>query len=423
MTAAEAKGAVLLAEDGGQFVPRGRSGPPRRSCLWARWAAVYLVLGTCVLGASPAVESIRMLDRKNGWAQSTAAIFKTTNGGETWETVLEADSMGIADICFDSLTSAWAVFAGDDTTQVSILRTADGGATWTRANLAQGEPVEWASLSLSSPDTGWLILVPLHGSSSSPGDLYRTRDGGSSWQRVRSTSERPRDGYDDYAPSELARPQSWLFCGGEVGFRNAADGWLVGNFVSTGPFCLFATHDGGRRWELQRLPLPASFQSGRVEPRGLPKFFPSGGNDGIIVTELSEADMVVYATRDGGRHWRPTTPVREGAVSEFISARQGWAWSPEPHDSDYAGPVKGVLYRTENGGLSWRPVRAQNGLDKFLTHGEEVTQLDFVDSEYGWALVRVGEQRGAPSSLLKTTDGGETWHALRFFPERESTSG
>ena len=53
------------------------------------------------------------------------------------------------------------------------------------------------------------------------------------------------------------------------------------------------------------------------------------------------------------------------------------------HNTGSTTPVKGTLYRTDDGGTSWGPVKAEKTLEEYLTHGEEIVQLEFVDDEYG----------------------------------------
>ncbi|MGA2555837.1 MAG: hypothetical protein ABSG04_06130 [Verrucomicrobiota bacterium] len=116
--------------------------------------------------------------------------------------------------------------------------------------------------------------------------------------------------------------------------------------------------------------------------------------------------MVIYGTGDGGRNWQPATPVEFRGVLNFISARNGWLWSAETHNTGSTAPVKGTLYRTGDGGTSWEPVPAERSLEQYLTHGEDIVQLDFVDDEYGWAIARDSHNL---TQLLQTTDGGKMW--------------
>ncbi len=120
---------------------------------------------------------------------------------------------------------------------------------------------------------------------------------------------------------------------------------------------------------------------------------------------------MIYDTYDGGDTWQPTTPVPFQGAWSFISARTGWIWSPEPHNSDSTAPVKGTLYRTDDGGESWQVVPARKGLENYLTHGEEIVELNFADARFGWAIA---QDQHDLTQLLRTRDGGKTWNRIRM---------
>ncbi len=377
-------------------------------------------------------DSIRMIDRRVGWAQNARAVFltndwvfydkaiwRTTNGGQSWDQVLRASSADAGTIsCFfrDSRT-AW-VAAVDESTHATIFRTRNGGKSWTQSDIAAPCILQDSCLSFSGADQGWLMLIPNHGMNSSPGVLYRTRDGGAHWQRINSTYASPHAWIPEETDlPEFEQPHPYLVCGGAIAFSNDATGWVRGSLASTTPSLFLVTQDGGLNWQVQHLSPPASLQAGWMEAAGLPQFFPPDSREGILPTEYhptnSEAagfGAVIYRTQDGGLTWQPTTPIRFSGVWNFITARNGWLWSAEPHGTTSTAPVKGILYRTHDGGGSWEPVGTGTTLEQYLTRGEDIVQLDFVDDQYGWAIARDGHNL---TQLLLTTDGGETWSAVQ----------
>ena len=210
----------------------------------------------------PKFDSIRMFDRERGWAQNANdAILTTTNGGQSWTTVLSGSTNEYLNACFYDADTAWVVAVYDEGTNVAVMQTRDGGHSWSHSEMSQASLIQWAWLSFSDPDTGWLMLIPDHGMSSSPGYLYRTQDGGASWHPINSTEGNYYEG-DDYTKAEFARPHTYLSCGGRVVWRNPTNGWLLGSMESTTPAFLFITGDGGATWQLQTLPPPASLHDG-----------------------------------------------------------------------------------------------------------------------------------------------------------------
>jgi photosystem II stability/assembly factor-like uncharacterized protein len=377
-------------------------------------------------------DSIHMIDREVGWAQNASAVFetndwvfndkaiwRTTNGGRSWTQVLCASpaKTGNVSTFFRDSKTAW-VAVSDESTNVAILRSTDGGGTWIPSQLRQSQIIQDSCLSFFGADQGWLMLIPAHAMNSSPGVLYRTRDGGAHWRKVNGTDASPRAWiWEEAALPEFAHRHPYLVCGGATAFGNDSVGWINGSLASTTPAYLFNTRDGGRSWQVQRLLLPASLPPGRMDPIGLPRFFQPDTNQGILPAEFHPADSLasnfctlIYRTHDGGLNWQPTTLVKFCGVWSFITVKEGWIWSPEPHSTGSTAPVKGTLYHTGDGGFSWKPKGAEKGLERYLTHGEDVGQLDFVDGEYGWAIARDSHNL---TQLLYTTDGGEKWYAIQ----------
>ncbi len=372
---------------------------------------------------------INMCDRANGWAQNVGQVFiandwvfkqkgiwRTSDGGQSWKEVLSAIPGGMGNISafYRNAKAAWVVVT-DESTKVIVFRTVNGGRSWDRSELNQPSIIQDSWLSFTGAAEGWLMLIPAHGMNSSPGVLYRTQDGGRHWRKVNGTDAGPIDEpeLDPASQPEFARPQPYLVCGGAIAFRDRSTGWIRGSMTTTTRPFLFMTRDGGRNWQLQRLPLPPGLPPGWLDPAGLPQFFRSRDEGLLAVTYHptdSEADhygTVIFRTHDGGQTWKPTRPMKFAGVCSFISATKGWMWSPEPHGTGSKSPVKGSLYRTEDGGLTW--ASCGKALESFLMHGEDIVQLDFVDGEYGWAIARDAHNL---TQLVHTTDGGQSWSAI-----------
>ena len=130
---------------------------------------------------------------------------------------------------------------------------------------------------------------------------------------------------------------------------------------------------------------------------------------------IKSAELILqFQSRDRASCRRPRRYLRRSG--SFLDRRRFHLGperpdrSAEAHNTGSTTPVKGTLYRTDDGGTSRGPVKAEKSLEEYLTHGEEIVQLEFVDDEYGWAIARDGHNL---TQLLKTTDGGRTWNATK----------
>ena len=350
----------------------------------------------------PLLLSLHMADDRAGWATALGPLLlHTTDGGQHWMDVTPpgTGSGGVFAPTFLDASRAWAATSREGNPVVTLCRTADGGRTWETNTFAQTFSSTVMGLDLEAADltSGWLVVIPLHTMNSSPAALFRTSDGGAHWEQVASTNDT-------------------LPYGGGIRFADSTTGWLSGVTENTRPLSLSVTCDGGRNWQAVELPLPPGYEDGRLDP-GLPTFFAPGGQDMLLPAQYlpqsgraSESACIIYVSHDGGRSWRATTPVRNGSVSDFISASEGWVWAAEPHNTGSGAPVKGMLYHTWDGGQTWEALAGTPGLDAFLQHGGDVLQLDFVSAETGWAIVRAAD--GWTTQLLKTQDGGRSWDPI-----------
>lgn len=112
--------------------------------------------------------------------------------------------------------------------------------------------------------------------------------------------------------------------------------------------------------------------------------------------------VVAYRTSDGGQSWTKgefVTPFRSlyGSSISFQNDLEGFVLVEPEHGM---GSRPGVLYRTTDGGESWRLVA---GADRMPFAGK----VRFADANTGWV---VGHQVSTtPEMLACTADGGLTW--------------
>ncbi len=257
------------------------------------------------------------------------------------------------------------------------------------------------------PQIGWIIQ--------SRGEIFKTRDGGVTWQLQNTIS--------------TAGLRS-------IGFVNAAKGWL-GTLRSNDFF--FTTNDSGKTWTEVNIPEPKpagicgisvvndsviyaaglydgaprvikSTNGGRtwqifdlsVYARGLVDCYFFNPDSGFVVgatgTTFDTQKATILFTVDGGRNWTPRltgSRPRELCWKISFSTRRTGYVSIEAFN-------RGAIYflKTTDGGLTWQ--------EKILsTTLRDVQGLGFVNEKLGW-------EGGWRSPTYETTDGGETWHLAGF---------
>lgn len=348
-----------------------------------------------------------MLSPTSGWTTGPGGrVFRTADGGRDWKDVTPTGyaSNSVSPYFYDA-QNAW-ITADVGATSTLVWRTSDGGASWQR-----GEAFKVAGLHGRGPTTlfffdaenGWLLGSSVN--PVSPADLsafefeflYRTSDGGIHWRLVADTRT--------HSPG-----CPWA----DVSFSSRTTGWMTTACTpSGGSPGLIASRDGGATWVSQALPVtltPGAFLFA-------PTFFDAA--DGILASQDPGSHVTLFSTSDGGRSWNQReVPGEVQLDGGFFDAQHGWlvAGSSDllKNDSSLAG-VPLPLYRTDDGGSTWRKVTTN--LTLVTTRGR-IQGLYFVNQQVGFA-VAVGTAvayGSAPVSLFASSDGGATWNPLGSMP-------
>jgi len=270
-----------------------------------------------------------------------------------------------------------------DAYDVVVLRTKDGGRTWSKQLAAggAGENSDTGTLSSRAIDfadsqNGYVLTDD---PSLMAGDLYRTSDGGAHWTKVQSKLRSHRPTLTD------------------MDFADGKNGWIAAS-PGAGPVDggLMVTHDGGRTFD------PAAGVGYDLSFAQL-----LGGGNGYAVGATSMNCDYLIRTRDGGRSWSQVFPAPAPTDGlSFVDAQHGFG----------IGTMTGEnrLLTTVDGGKSWKPGYAFGG-------SRRVFAVDFLNAKEGWVaaypIEKAGQDMGQPSlDLLHTTDGGLTFTVLNWKP-------
>jgi photosystem II stability/assembly factor-like uncharacterized protein len=295
-----------------------------------------------------------------------------------------------------------------------LASTTDGGGTWSVEPL--GLP-EWANhssfngggwITFSDPDHGWVALTTGLRDDGS-GGVYATSDGGRSWASPSAPNHRLRNTSRDMAgPITMVTPQfGWLIGGGAnedlYVTRDGAKTWQ--RIDLDAPLKTDQMREYERRsqvfWSsVQRSKSPkareraaeALSQRQSYAAYDLPVFKgPQHGNVSVTYPGV----VVLFATNDGGVTWKPDrilTGLQQHSIgTKVVSAVTDSTWITG------ATPGKGTPHlRKLDAGA--------NVTDTTMPAPEAsgILQMSFVSPSQGWVLTSEAE-------LLSTTDSGASW--------------
>jgi len=325
-----------------------------KTLLHRMWVAILLLLLFSPLNAqqygwkviarptSRNLYAVEFTDALHGVCAGIDTIYRTTDGGATWQRVRGPSNATFTDISFADQLNGWIVgnFAG---AAGLIWRTTNGGASWTQ-QVAPDTRFVLRHWSTAAQNLTGNTTVGVRSAIPDTGILRMTTDGGVSWKQ--------RTLADSIAAIN------------KITFIDSLRGWALGT-LRNAEGILLRTRDGGRTWKVYKTPKPFTF---------------------VAISFIDSlrgwaSSTGIFRTRDGGETWQrqyfdPNGEVGGLAIS-FIDSLNGWLFG----GVFYQGIITEVIHRTSDGGNSWR--RESIGLTGDFGY---LTDAVMLDPYHGWAV-------------------------------------
>ncbi len=333
---------------------------------------------------SPSILNIEMLSETDGWGVTEEEIVRTNDGGVTWFNVTPANLADAGYLVFTDFfdaTHAWVQFPDMNKypNGGKLYRTTDGGITWE----AFTTPFSSGSLHFIDPSNGWMMADLGVGAGSMAVSVFQTSDGGKTWQRV-YTNDPNLAGAGDTLPlggiKNLILP------------LNDDTAWVGGVVYAPGETYLFRTDDAGKTWFNIKLALPDNIAQSELSIQELVFLSPT---EGLLALRVSSetSQVVVYSTSDGGNTWTQL-PV------EF----DGYGILETPSASEMIFYTADQFYVTKDAGKTIQQVSPE------IKFGDSVIDMSFANSQTGWVITADASNE---LTLYKTTEGGATSTPLK----------
>ncbi|RMF76942.1 MAG: glycosyl hydrolase [Acidobacteria bacterium] len=334
-------------------------------------------------------------------------VFRTTDGGLRWENVSDVDGETLRDdpaarSVFGSASVGAIAVAPSDPNVVwvgmgsvdirgntsagdGVYRSTDGGETWRHVGLEDAGQIGRIRVHPDNPDVAWVaVLGHAFGPNRTRG-VFRTTDGGATWENVLFVSEKA--GAVDLA-LDPTNPRILY-----AAFWEAVR--LPWTMVSGGPGSgLYKSTDGGDSWTRLGDGLP----DGVLGKIGVAV---SPANPRRVWALVEHADKGgLYRSDDAGRHFRRVSADRN-------LLQRAWYYThvyADPRDENTVWVTNVLLWRSDDGGKSWTSVRAPHGDHHDL----------WIDPDDPRVMIN-GNDGGANV----TTNGGRTWTTQANQPTAE----
>jgi photosystem II stability/assembly factor-like uncharacterized protein len=316
---------------------------------------------------------------------ASGGVWKTTNDGTTWTPVFDDQgsySLGCVTIDPNDPLTVW-VGTGENNSQRSVsygdgvYKSVDGGTTWSNVGLESSEHI---GKIVVDPRDSNVVYVAAQGPLWAPGGdrgLYKTEDGGKTWNAVLEISENtgvsdvvmdPRNPDVLYAAAYQRRRRVWTLIDGgpesaihkstdagtswtklETGLPTVDIGRIGLAIAPTRPDTVYAiieaegeeggffrSTDAGANWEKR-----SDYVSGS------PQYYQEIIPDPVDPDRVYSNDTWMHVTEDGGK-----TFVKVGEKTKHVDNHALWI---DPENTDYllAG-CDGGVYETFDRGATWR---------------------------------------------------------------------
>lgn len=318
-------------------------------------------------------------------------VWKTTDAGRTWNPLFNQEATGsigslavapsdpaVLYVGTGQVTSRWDATSGN-----GVYRSGDGGRTWEPRGLADSHHIGRVWIDPRNADT---VLVAALGHLFGPNaerGVFRTTDGGKSWQKVLFVDE--STGATDLA-ADPAAPETVFASVWQVrGYP-----WLSYFTPNVGPGSgIYKSADGGRTWtRLSGHGLPAG-PLGRIGLAVAPGS--RGARVYATIDAAAEAGVAgLYRSDDAGGSWQRVNPTASLAGAYFATL------TADPRNPDTVWAMGQSLRRSTDGGKTFSVVRGAPGGDDY--------HFLWIDPDHPERMITAADQ-----GTVITVNGGASW--------------
>ncbi len=316
-------------------------------------------------------------------------VWKTTDAGDTWHSLWDDQPSGSIGSIAVSLSDPNTLYVAsgeglarpDLSVGDGVYKSTDAGKSWTHLGLRDGQQIGQIAIDPGNPDR---VFVAVTGHPYGPNQergLYRTTDGGKTFQNVLFVDQFTGASEVQIDPSHPDIVYAGMWERQEGAWENGAWSGTHGG--------LFKSIDGGDHW--QKL-------TGGGLPDGIIQvnvtISPADSNR-LYIEAATEGKVGLYRSEDGGKTW-----VHAPADDPRPEARIGGGDLPVPKadakDPDTLYVASVVTWKSTDAGKTWFGLRGSPGGDDY--------QNIFVNPNNPKIIALASDQ-----GVIISQNGGESW--------------
>ncbi len=321
---------------------------------------------------------------------ANGGLWKSTDSGVNWTPMTDGwQTIAISSVAVhpsdpQTIYVGTGDFHGSRIYSFGIMKTTDGGATWTNQGNSQFGTRAISSIQLD-PENPQIVTITTGRSSGGTGFVWRSTNGGATWTNVLNTSA------------------NW--CSSSIGARDAnGDRAYYVSGSGTGGN-VWRSMNRGSSWT--RLTTPASAGSHSVIMVAASPSFPG------TVYMVANADRKVFKSMDYGATWTDITAGFPNGNNNYFWSQSTYNWflacssKPGPVDVLYVGMIDAA--QSPDGGATWRSIGGPTYVSTALTHNDQQSiQVDPTNPN----VVYVGSDGGAYRYTFNPGTNNGTWSYL-----------
>jgi len=328
-------------------------------------------------------------------ASASGGLWRSTTQGHTWTPLtdrLPVSTFGDVALAPSDPSIIYAGTGEQNNRQSTswgngVYRSDDGGDSWRHLGLEETRHIGKVEVHPANPDVVYVAALGNLWAPSSDRGVFRSRDGGRTWEKVLYVDEHtgavdmvmdPVNPSVLYAATYQRLRRAWGFNGGGPGSG------------------IYKTTDGGDTWTELTNGIPA-------EDKGRIGLAISASNPSVLNALIETADRNTtgtYRSEDGGASWTRVNPLngRPMYYSEIFI---------DPNNPDRVYNLATDTHRSDDGGRSYTEIAVRPTYDVGVHADQHALWIDPNDSDHLYL--------GGDAGLHESFDAGDTWRKINNF--------